>query len=179
MSKATKELSQVKVSEVFKIAGYEFIKFSDQDGETTAVSKYCVFRSVFGNNNNLKNSTVLKRLEEEILPKLEKTVGMDNICDIITDLTTLDGLKPYEPLKTKISIPTFDFYRANVDIFDKHKVDTWWWLATPDTALPHYDLTWQVCVSPSGYVNYGLYDNFIGVRPFLRFKSSISVSCEE
>lgn len=179
MSKVTKELSRVNDGATFEVAGYEFIKFSDKDGETTVVSKDYIFRSTFGDDNNLKNSTVLKRLEEEVLPKLAEVVGMDNICDIITDLTTLDGLKPYEPLKTKISIPTFDFYRENVEIFDKHKVDTWWWLATPDTAQPHYDPKWQVCVSPSGDIDSGSYYGNYGVRPFLRFKSSISVSCEE
>lgn len=179
MSKVTKELSQVKVSEIFEIAGYEFIKFSDQDGETTAVAKECLFRSTFGNDNNLKNSTVLKRLEEEVLPKIAEAVGMENVCDITTDLTTLDGLKPYGEMTSKISLPTFDFYRENVHIFDKHKVDGWWWLATPDTVQPHYNPAWQVCVSPSGIINYNGYYRYFGVRPFLRFKSSISVSCEE
>ena len=179
MSKVTKELSQVKVSGIFEIAGLEFIKFFDQDGETIVVSKDCLFRSSFGKDSNLKKSTVLKRLEEEVLSKLAEAVGMDNICDIKTDLTTLDGLKPYEEMISKISLPTFDFYRANVHIFDEHKVDTWWWLATPDTAQPHYTPSWHLCVSPSGNISNYLYGNYNGVRPFLRFKSSISVSCEE
>ncbi len=179
MSKVTKELSQVNVSGTFEIAGYEFIKFLDKDGETAVVSKDILFRSTFGNDNNLKNSTVLKRLEKEVLPALAEAVGMENICDIKTDLTTLDGLKPYEEVTSKISLPTLDFYRENVHIFDEHKVDTWWWLATPDTAQPHYNPTWHLCVSPSGRIHYYYYGINYGVRPFLRFKSSISVSCEE
>lgn len=179
MSKVIKELSQVKVSGIFEIAGYEFIKFADEDDETIVVSKDCLFRSPFGNDNNLKKSTVLERLEKEVLPKLAEAVGMDNICDIKTDLTTLDGLKPYEEMTSKISLPTFDFYRANVHIFDEHKVDTWWWLATPDTAQPHYNPSWHLCVSPVGYIDGIIYYINRGVRPFLRFKSSISVSCEE
>ena len=73
MSKVTKELSQVKVSGLFEIAGFEFIKFSDSDGETIAVAKDCLFRSEFGKDNNLKKSTVLKRLEKEVLPALAES----------------------------------------------------------------------------------------------------------
>ena len=173
------ELFNIKVGDTFKIGDVEFIKF-DQDGDkVTAVTKDIAFTSVFGKNNNLAESKVLKRLENEFLPKLAEEIGMENICDITTDLTALDGLKPYEDLTSKISLPTFDFYRQNVNIFDKYKLNTWWWLATPDTARPHYDPDWIVCVSPNGYVNYFNYYFDFGVRPFLRFESSIFVSCEE
>ena len=83
-------------------------------------------------------------------------------------------------MDSKISLPTFDFYRKNVSIFDKYKLDKWWWLATPDTAYPHKDVNWVVCVSPSGRVinYYGSNDDSV-VRPFLCFASSIYVSCED
>ena len=173
------ELSNVKVGKTFKIGEIEFIKFSDIDGVTIAVSKDIVFRSEFGDNNNLAESDVLEKLNKEILPELIKEVGQENILEFETDLTTLDGLKPYEPLKSKISIPSFDFYRANVEMFDKYKVDSWWWLATPDTAEPHYNPSWLLCVSPVGRVSYDIYYYYFGVRPFLKFVSSIFVSYEE
>ncbi len=179
MSKVTKELSQVNVSGTFEIAGHEFIVFQQAGGITTVVSKDCVFRSEFGRDNNFKKSTVLERLEKEVLPALAEAVGIENICDITTDLTTLDGLKPYEEMTSKISLPTLDFYRENVHIFDKHKVDGWWWLATPESAQPHSSPSWILCVAPSGDIFNNGYNINSGVRPFLRFKSSISVSCEE
>ena len=173
------ELFNIKVGDTFKIGDVEFIKF-DQDGDkVTAVTKDIVFNSEFGSNNNLAESKVLKRLNDEVLPKLAEEIGMDNICDITTDLTTLDGLKPYGDLTSKISLPTFDFYRQNVNLFDKYKLKTWWWLATPDTAQPHYDPIWVTCVSPYGDIYYGNCSNVSGVRPFLCFESSIFVSCEE
>ena len=173
------ELFNIKVGDTFKIGDVEFIKF-DQDGDkVTAVTKDIVFKSEFGSNNNLAESKVLKRLNDEVLPKLAEEIGMENICDITTDLTTLDGLKPYGDLTSKISLPTFDFYRQNVNLFDKYKLKTWWWLATPDTAQPHYDPIWVTCVSPIGYVIGNFCNDDIGVRPFLRFESSIFVSCEE
>ena len=173
------ELSNVKVGKTFKIGEIEFIKFSDVDSITIAVSKDIVFRSEFGNNNNLAESDVLEKLNKEILPELIKEVGEENILEFETDLTTLDGLKPYEPLKSKISIPSFDFYRANVEMFDKYKVDGRWWLATPDTAPPHCEPSWRLCVSPGGLIDNDCYYGNGGVRPFLNFVSSIFVFCED
>ena len=174
------QLSTIENGKTFKIGDVEFIKFSDIDGVTTAVAKDIVFKSRFGDDNNFGTSDVLKRLNNEFLPQIAGFVGEDNICDIETDLTTLDGLKPYGTLTSKVTLPTFDFYRENVEIFDKYKLRCWWWLATPESAAPHDSPNWIVSVSPSGYV-YGNDDNDgdYGVRPFLRFVSSIFVSCED
>ena len=168
----------VKDGETFKVGGIEFIKFPDVDGMTPAVAKDILFTSRFGSNNNLKESEVLKKMEEEVLPKVIEAVGKENLCSIKTDLTTLDGLTPYGEMESLISLPTFDFYRANVGIFDQHKVKGWWWLATPESAKPHDDPKWVVCVAPSGYGDGFNFDGF-GVRPFLIFVSSIFGSCEE
>lgn len=174
-----KKLNEIENGKTFKIGEIEFIKFTDNDGVTVAVTKDILFRSGFGNDNNIHNSKILKKLNDEVLPKIIDAVGEENVCEFETDLTTLDGLKPYGPLKSKISLPTFDFYRANVDIFDKYKVNDWWWLSTPESASPHDAPNWIVCVSPSGNVLSKFYCNCDGVRPFLCFVSSISVSCEE
>lgn len=170
----------VKDGETFQVGGIEFIKFPDVDGMTPVVAKDILFRSRFGNNNNLKESVVLKKMEEEVLPKVIDAVGKENLRPIKTHLTTLDGLTPYGEMESLISLPTFDFYRANVGIFDQHKVNTWWWLATPESAKPHDDPNYVVCVAPSGYVYCSHYGGVrSGVRPFLIFVSSIFESCEE
>lgn len=169
----------VKDGENFTVAGMEFIKFPDADGKTPVVMKSVAFRSLFGSNNDLSESTVLKKMKKEILPKIIEAVGEENVLTFKTDLTALDGLKPYADLESRISLPTLDFYRAHVEIFDKYNPNTWWWLATPESAQPHCDPNWIVCVAPSGYVNYGrYYDYVLGVRPFLIFNSSIFGSSE-
>ncbi len=181
MSKIVKILEAVEIGKVFDVGGVEFIKFpGGADGQTVAVAKEIAFRSVFGNNNKFTESDVLKKLNKDFLPGIVETVGEDNVCEFETDLTTLDGLKTYGTMKSKVSLPTLDFYRENVEIFDKYNPDTWWWLATPFSAEPHYKDCWRVeCVSPSG----DIYDNccyyVIGVLPLLIFVSDISVSCEE
>lgn len=175
----TEILSNVKNGKTFSIAGVEFIKFSDKNGITTAVAKESIGDYQFCDSNNFAKSKIKKMLEEKFLPKLEKGIGAENIVEHEVDLTSLDGLKDYGKIKCRISLPTFDFYRKNVKIFDKHKLDKWWWTATPDSTDNHRNDWWIVCVSPHGSVDYDRYYNYDGVRPFLTFLSSISISCEE
>lgn len=164
----------VKDGETFKVAGIEFIKFPSQNGMTPVVSRDILFTSRFGDDNDLRKSDVLKKLQEEYLPKIIEAIGEENLCTIKTDLTALDGLKPYGVMESLVSLPTLDFYRANIDIFDKYKADVWWWMGTPESAQPH-DKPWlTLCVSPSGCIfNDVYYYDGGGVRPFCIFKSSI------
>lgn len=169
-----------KDGEVFTLGGMEFIKFPSVNGQTPVVMKDITFYSRFGENNDLRSSTVLKRIQEEILPKVIAAVGEENLCTIKTDLTTLGGLNPYGVMESLVSLVTLDFYRANVEIFDKYTSGTWWWLATPESAQPHYEPWYTLCVSPSG----GISNNHFsiggsGVRPFYIFKSSIFEFPEE
>lgn len=174
------KLSDIKTGETFKIAGIEFIKFSEEDGAVTVVAKDVLFDSAFGSNNNFAQSEILKKLQAEVLPKIEAEVGAENVLEFETDLFSLDGSDVYGKIKTKISLPTLDFYRQNVKIFDKYKPNRWWWLSTPDSTEEHSNDSWILCVSPRGRINIDYFhDSGSGVRPFLKFVSSISVSCEE
>ena len=173
---ANEQLADVPIAETFKVADIEWIKFYEADGWVAVVAKDTVFTSEFGNDNNFANSKALKKLKKEVLTKLEKAIGADNIKEFETDLVALDGVKTHGKVTSKISLPTLDFYRQYVDIFDKYKLDKWWWLATPWSALPHYDSSCVLCVAPGGYVVNYYYDYDCGVRPFCIFKSSIFVS---
>ena len=176
MSENTKTLPLfpgVKVGETFLIGDMEFIRFPDVNGQTPVVMKDIAFRSGFGSNNDFRESKILKKLQEAYLPTIIEAVGEENVLEFETDLTTLDGLKNYGTLVSRISLPTFDFYRANVAIFDQHNPGTWWWLVTADSAKPHYDPVWISCVSPAGSIYYDFGRGYIGVRPFCILKSSI------
>lgn len=165
--------------ETFTVAGIEFIKFPEVNGTVPVMARDCLFRSRFGNNNDLRQSTVLKKMERDVLPKIIEAIGEENVLTFKTDLMTEDGLKPYGVMESKVSLPTLDFYRANVETYDKYKVDGWFWLATPESAEPHSSPDWILCVAPSGNVCSGNYFSDIGVRPFLYFDSSIFESCGE
>lgn len=170
----------VKDGETFQLAGIEFIKFPSVNGCTPVMTRDVAFRSRFGDNNDLRSSDVLKKLQEEFLPKIVEAIGEENVLTFQTDLTTLDGLKPYGVMESKISLYTLDFYRSNVAIFDKYPVKDYCWMATPESARPHDDPWWVVCVSPAGCICYGGYDYYYyAVRPILIFNSSIFESFED
>lgn len=160
----------------FTVAGIEFIKFPEVNGKVPVVARNLPFTSKFGDNNDLNNSYFIEKLNE-IYKKIADEIGEENICEFETDLRTLDGLRHYPNFKAKISIPTFDFYRDNVEVFDMYPVDSWWWLATPESARPHDEPRWMVCVSPHGDIICDCSNYFSrGVRPFLIFESSLFVS---
>lgn len=170
----------VKDGDIVRIGNREYIKFPERDGMVPVVAKQTLFRSFFGDNNDFRTSKVRKMLEEECLPEMIETVGAENICTIRTDLMALSGQKDYGVLESLVSLPTLDFYREHADIFMKHTVDEWWWLATPDAMKPVENPYWILCVSPSGYINFSFYCNRSrGVRPFYLLKSSIFGSCGE
>ena len=179
--KTIRKLTEVKIADTFKLADIEWIKFAEKDGTVIAVAKDILFGSEFGSNNNYADDKciVRKRLETEILPKIENEIGAENLIEFETDLISLDGDKQYGKYKSKISLPTFDFYRENVEVFDKYNVNKWWWLSTPYSTDKHWNNRWISCVSPDGDVSDYDYDFRRGVRPFLIFVSSISVSCKE
>ena len=147
----------VKEDGTFTVAGIEFIKFPAEGDRVPVMAKECIFHSQFGSNNDLRQSDVLKKMEDDVLHKIIEAVGEDNVL----------GFK------------TLDFYRANVEIFDKHKVDQWFWLATPESAATHDYPYWVLFVAPSGRVGIDIYVIDYGVRPFLYFHSSIFGSCGE
>lgn len=162
-------------NELFKIGKYEFIKFPDENGNIVGVLKDNLEDMIFGNNNDFYKSDILKKLNEEFLPEIESVVGAENVLEFETDLTSLDGSKKHGTMKSKVSLPTFDFYRKNRAMFEKYKLDDWWWLATPDTTSEYANDDWVVCVSPRGFI---INDDYYvggghGVRPFLTFVSTI------
>ena len=173
------EKISAKVGETFRVAGIEFIRFPETAEGVPVVAKAIQKEMAFGENNDLRNSKVLAWIREEFLPKIVAAIGEENLVQFKTDLTTLDGLDNYGTMESKISLPTMDFYRANVEVFDKYPVKRWWWLATPDSCQPHCDPDWILCVAPSGYINFSVFSyDYGGVRPFLILKSSIFESLE-
>ena len=174
-----KKITNVQDGETFKIGGIEFIKFPATAEGVPVVARDLQKAMTFGDNNDLRESKVLRWLREEFLPKIVAAIGEENLVSFKTDLTTMDGLDNYGVMESKISLPTMDFYRQNVEIFDKHPVKEWWWLATPESCQPHDDPYWILSVAPSGFIDHlDYYFSSYGVRPFLILKSSIFESLE-
>lgn len=169
-------MSKIEIinEEIFKIGKYEFIKFADDNGNIIGVLKDSLGDIRFGNTNDFSKSDILAKLNEEFLPEIEEIVGAENVLEFETDLTSLDGSKKHGTMKSKVSLPTFDFYRNNRATFAKYNLDKWWWLATPHTTSEYANDWWVSCVSPHGIIDFIYYSiNYTGVRPFLTFVSSI------
>ena len=165
-----KQLADVAIGETFKIADIEFIHF----GDGVAVAKDTLFDAKFDDDtNNFAKSSLLSKLKKDVLSKIEAEVGAENVLEFETDLWALDGTDEYGKMKSKISLPTVDFYRVNRKVFSKYHISKWWWLATPDST----NNSFVRCVNLDGPLS-NYYCNYdFGVRPFLIFKSDIFVSC--
>jgi hypothetical protein len=175
--KPLRELRDIPVGGVFKIGEYEFFVLEHSDYGTAVLLKELYVNNVkFGENNNFDGSNV-DEICGEFVEVLEGIVGEDNLLLHDVDLTADDGLSDYGTVERKVSLLTADMYRRHVYTIDMHKLDSWWWLATPHSTNTHADYNWVKCVSPSGIINYDLScSNIGGVRPFCILKSNIFVS---
>ncbi len=173
---SSKKLRECQPGENFKIGVYEFIVL-EHIGDTTAVILKDLWKSseTFGSNNNYNGSNVDK-ICNEFGEKIGEIIGEDNLVEHTIDLTSDDGLKDYGIARRKASLITANQYRKWVHIFDKHKIDKWWWLSTAYSTPTHDDNVWVKCVSPSGIIDYYDYGNYYGVRPFCILNSYISIS---
>jgi hypothetical protein len=170
------QLSEVPEGETFRIGEYEFIVL-EQSGDTTAVIlKELLHDNIqFGNNNNFNGSNVDK-LCSDFATEITAEVGAHNLVEHTVDLTSDDGLKDYGKTKRRVSLLTAPQYRKYVEILDKYKLNKWWWLSTAFSTPTHDNANWIKCVSPHGGIYSYFYHCDCGVRPFLHFVSSISVS---
>lgn len=165
---------------LFSIGEYKFIKFTSDEGNVIGVLKDSLGDMRFGDSNDFSKSDILKNLTEKFLPEIESIVGAENVLEFETDLISLDGSRKHGVMRSKVSLPTFDFYRSNRAIFAKYLLDDYWWLATPDSTSEYVNDDWVRVVSPSGGIYF--YDcsfNSLGVRPFCIFSPSIFDSLEK
>ena len=170
------KLKDITVGETFKIKDYEFIVL-EHSKETTAVimKEFLHKEKQFGKNNNFENSSV-DELCEKFGREILDTIGESNLIEHTVDLTSDDGLKDYGKIKRRMSLLTANLYRRYVEILDKHKIKSWWWLATAYSTPTHDNASWIKCVSPVGVIGDGDYGSISGVRPFCILNSNIFVS---
>ena len=170
-------LADIAVADTFKIGQHEFVVL-EHSGDTTAVIRKDLLgeRTAFGENNNYAGSYV-EKICSQFGTEIEDVIGEENLVEHTVDLTADDGLKDYGTVKRGVSLLTAGQYRRYVEILDKHKVDAWWWLATPYSTPAHENDCWVKCVAPSGVIDINnCSDDGSGVRPFCILKSNIFVS---
>lgn len=162
------------------IGEFDFLVLERSGDTVSMVLKGLYAKGVqFGKNNDFRGSNVQK-ICREFADKLADIVGADNIVEHTVDLTSDDGLKDYGAVKEKVSLLTTNLYRRYVNVLDIDRLKENYWLVTPYSTPKHEDAEWIKCVSPLGNVITGSYNrDYIGVRPFCIFSSSIFDSCEE
>lgn len=173
-----KLLSDCAIGEVANIAGIDWIVLDKGNDSVLCLAKDFVYKNVKfdDNTNNYANSKIRKKLNGELLKKIASVVGDEAILETEIDLISDDGLDDYGKATDKIGLLTADMYRKYNRIIEKHKVDNWWWLATPySTSHRGYSCAVR-CVDYDGTLSNGGCSGNGGVRPFCTFKSSIFTS---
>ena len=171
-----KKLADYSKSEVVKIGKHEFIVLDQEEGRTHLLLKRLLVENTeFGKGNNYDGSNV-DEICNDFAVALMDAVGEENVLPFTVDLTANDGLKCYGSVERRAALLTAEQYRKYVYIIDEHKIDKWWWLATPFSTEKHNDTDWVECVSPGGHLNCNDCHYDCGVRPFCILKSDIFVS---
>ena len=121
----------MNVGEKFRFKGYEWVALEvNEDNVVTIMTKAWDTAEFDENNrNDWKNSSIRKRLQEELLPVL----GEENLITRSVDLVADNGDRRYGRTDDKIWLLSCDDYRkyretilANCDF-----EDDWWWTLTP------------------------------------------------
>ncbi len=155
------------------ICGYGWVAIKEDENGTYYLMDDYLEKSEFGETNNYTDSYIRKNLNEsDLAQKLKENFG-DKLVPIETDLLSLDGLDDYGKVDGDIlAIPTIDLYREC-----RRKIsnlDTWWWLATPDSTPSGCGSDVVQCVGSNGGVVCFWYDNSRAVRPFFILKAERS-----
>lgn len=170
------KLAEANPGDVVKVGSHEFIVLEHRQEGTALIRKELLRESEeFGDNNNYAGSNV-EEICNDFAEELADIVGAENVILHDVDLTSDDGLKDYGAIKRRVSLLTAPMYRQFVEILDAHKIDAWWWLATPHSTAKHENASWIKCVSPSRRIGHGSFDDCGGVRPFCILNSNIFVS---
>ena len=147
------ELSTVSPGCVIDLVEDEFVVLDHDDGGTLIISKGFMEENVkFGDNTDFNGSNVQRVLYEDILPKIEATVGKDNVLSQTVKLTTVDNQNIYEDVTGRIRLLTFDEVRKYNPLIVNKDLDDYWWTMTPWTSNDRWKYPIAV-VSPVGGID--------------------------
>lgn len=163
----------LKAGEKFKVNDVEYIVLEQLANNQTAIIRKDPLDDDMefdSDNNNWKTSGIRKFLNEEYLKEIEKVFGKHGIVDHTVDLLSLDGLDDYGTSIDKVSLLTVDQYRKYRKTLGDN-LESWWWLATPDSTSSGWSSRYVLYVCSGGIVSYGDCGCDVGVRPFFILQS--------
>ena len=177
ITSAQSQLEEADLGMPVTIGRYEFVVLEQFEDSAAVILKELLDKDILFGKNNCYDGSDADKACKAFAEEIAGIVGAEKLVAHTVDLTSDDGLKDYGSIQRRASLLTADLYRKYVEILDLHKVDRWWWLATPHSTKRHENDLRVKCVSPSGrldcdYYGYGYYV----VRPFCILKSDIFVS---
>lgn len=158
-----------KPGEHFTYNGIEFVALGEEQGGLLAVGVETLEEEMpydTGRNNNWKNSSLRKFLNEEFV----KAFNKGDLLPLVSDLTSDDGMKDYGTSEDYIALLSCDLYRKYRPYVPKY--DTWVWTITPWSCLPG-GASIERIVSTDGSLNYSDAYHAGGVAPACIFNPSI------
>ena len=171
------QLEEAALGMPVTIGWYEFVVLEQFEDSAAVILKDLLDKDILFGKNNCYDGSDADKACKAFAEEIAGIVGAEKLVAHTVDLTSDDGLKDYGSIQRRASLLTADLYRKYVEILDLHKVDRWWWLATPHSTKRHENDLWVKCVSPSGFLlDFNYDDDGNGVRPFCILKSDIFVS---
>ena len=168
---------KLNVGDTFELVGLTWKILDITEKGYKCIAEKLKDNKIFGSNNDWKESSIRKYLNEEFYKELAGAIGEENIIPFERNLFSLDGQTEYGTCEDKVSIISLDEYRQYRALLPNEEF--WWWTLTPDTTKCNGNESWLRVVCPSGYFSNGYYYSFNGVRPFCIFSSTIFESEEE
>lgn len=170
-----KRLKEIKPGEVFRFAGYEWIKL-EQKG-LVLTKDITAFREFDAISNNFYVSQIKSHLDvgflDELLCKGKKTTDFELFP---LDLSADDGTKKYETCEIQVGLLTADLYRKNRHLIEP--ISDSWWLATPKSCVSDYVDT-VLFVDSEGIIWDEYAEDMRGVRPLCKLSDDTLVEVSE
>lgn len=177
---SSKKFYWKKVGDTFELIGitWKVLDITDKGYVCIAMEPVLKDEQFDTSRNNWKDSTLRKKLHEQILPKIKNEVGEEYVVKFKRNLTSLDGLTEYGGCMDEISLIGIDEYRKYRNLIPNSKKE-WWWTITPWSTAGNNDNVWVAVVSPSGVFRSNFYGSSYGVRPVCIFSSKLFESRKE
>lgn len=163
------EKPNIRVGDHFTYKDMEWVCLDIIDGNYLAITRKIWKTLPFdvGRQNNWKESTLRRVLNDEFLDKLNKEHLVMQTSDLIAD----NGDKSYGTCEDYITILSCDQYRRYRDIIPQCS-DKWVWSLTPWNCFSGTDLV-RIVYPANWFNSFYFADRNIGVAPVVLFSSEI------
>ena len=149
--------------------GLNWLVLSETDKSVLLLAEHSIGEMPFNenNNNDWKNSSLRKYLNDDFLKQLEQNrADLSKIIPMQRDLTADDGLTDYGSCEDRVTLLTTDEYRTHR--YSIKNLDNWWWLATAySTSSNGYSSSVRGVYTDGTLNNSNAYNGYNGVRPAL------------